>query len=263
MTGVYSQLITVQDRPARVWRGGTGKPLVLLHGGLGDASTHWRWCWSSLADSYAVFAPDLPGFGGMTAPLPDPSYQAYVEWLIALFDALQLKDVALAGNSIGGVFARLTAPQQRNRVTHLILVNGGNVSMSGAMQALLKVPGVSGLVMNAAARSSASPKTLEKAVYNKALLTPEFVAETHKRVDDFNETMRVVAQTALPPHRAPNCPTLIVWGTQDHLADPKASQNLIKEIPGAKLRQIENSGHMPQMEQTEAFIAAIRTFVRE
>src|SRR5688500_5952830 len=102
MAGIYSQLLTVQDRPARVWRGGAGKPLVLIHGGFGDASTHWRWCWNDLADAFAVYAPDLPGFGGMTAALPMASYQAFVDWTLALLDSLQLAQVALAGNSFGG-----------------------------------------------------------------------------------------------------------------------------------------------------------------
>ncbi|MEM8993290.1 MAG: alpha/beta hydrolase [Acidobacteriota bacterium] len=61
---------------------GGGDPILLLHAfGAGHSSAEWRRVAESLASSYDVYAPDLPGWGHSDAcegPL-DPSF--YVEWL--------------------------------------------------------------------------------------------------------------------------------------------------------------------------------------
>ena len=38
---ISHQSITIEGRQAKYWIGGSGKPLVLIHGGLGDAQQHW------------------------------------------------------------------------------------------------------------------------------------------------------------------------------------------------------------------------------
>jgi pimeloyl-ACP methyl ester carboxylesterase len=134
-----------------VWRGGSGAPLLLLHGGLGDASTHWRWCWNALADGYALYAPDLPGMGGMSAALDTPGYQALVDWTVALLDALGLQQVAVVGNSFGGALARLLAANYPARVSRVLLVNGGRVVGLPGLRALVRLPGVAGMLFNMAA----------------------------------------------------------------------------------------------------------------
>jgi pimeloyl-ACP methyl ester carboxylesterase len=70
--------IAVEGRPCRYWVAGpdNGRPLLLLHGGLGDAALHWGRALPDLARDFHVLAPDLPGFGA-SAPLPEPSYAAY------------------------------------------------------------------------------------------------------------------------------------------------------------------------------------------
>ena len=53
----------------RYWVGGSGPPLVLVHG-LGGAALNFTLLAPLLADHHRVLVPDLPGHGG-TAPLPD------------------------------------------------------------------------------------------------------------------------------------------------------------------------------------------------
>lgn len=254
MAGVYSQLLTVQDRPARVWRGGAGKPLVLLHGEMGDASAHWRWCWSALADAYTVYAPDLPGMGGMTAALPGPGIPGFVEWTLALLDALEVREFALIGNSFGATLARHVAAEQPGRARQLVMVGGGHPY---AARALPLLGGALG------GRSPVTAQTLDKAVADKALLTPEFVADARRGLAAFGTFSQELGRSAGPRTvPVPTCPTLIIWGTQDKLAPVKSTQALVKELPKAALRLIENAGRMPQMERTGEFLAAVRDFLR-
>lgn len=254
MAGVYSQLLTVQGRPARVWRGGAGKPLVLLHGEMGDASAHWRWCWSALADAYTVYAPDLPGMGGMTAALPEPGIPGFVEWTLALLDALEVREFFLIGNSFGATLARHVAAEQPGRTRQLVMVGGGQLY---AARALPLLGGALG------GRTNVTPQTLDKAIADKALLTPEFVAEARRGLTAFGtfsgELGRAAGPRTVP---VPACPMLIIWGTEDRLAPVKSTQALVKELPKAALRLIEHAGRMPQMERTGEFLAAVRDFLR-
>jgi pimeloyl-ACP methyl ester carboxylesterase len=262
MAGVYSQLLSVQGRPARVWRGGRGRPLVLLPGGLGDAATHWRWCWNALADSFTLAAPDLPGFGGMSAALPEPGYQGFVDWTLALLDALELRQVALAGSSFGAAIARLIAAQQPARVSHLVLINGGRVfAPPGPLRALVRLPGVAGMLFNMAAGGMAEAQAAEKAIHDKSRLTPELRAEIGRARPGYVAALRRLALEPAPDQRTPRCQTLVVWGTQDGLAGRGSGERLVREIEGARFQPFEYSGHLPQLEQPDAFVAATRQFI--
>ena len=60
----------VEGMSARVFVGGAGEPLLLVHGGWGGAEMHWASVWEPLAARFRVVAPDLPGIGDLAhAPL--------------------------------------------------------------------------------------------------------------------------------------------------------------------------------------------------
>jgi Predicted hydrolases or acyltransferases (alpha/beta hydrolase superfamily) len=97
------QYITVAGRRVRLIAGGSGKPLVLLHGWSFNAET-WVECgvFDALARRYAVYAVDMP-YGVRTksdrfhAPRPE-----YARFLRHVLDALGLADPPLVGPSASG-----------------------------------------------------------------------------------------------------------------------------------------------------------------
>src|SRR5574342_493679 len=103
---VSQQTLIIEGRPAKYWIGGSGKPLVLIHGGLGDARQHWQPCFQALLPYFQIIAPDLPGFG-VSAPLSMPSYQNFLSWLKLLFDMLNIGGpVLMMGNAFGAELSR-------------------------------------------------------------------------------------------------------------------------------------------------------------
>src|SRR6476646_11454462 len=121
---VQAATIPVQDRPCRYWYAGApdAPPLVLLHGGLGNAALHWGRNLADLARDFHVLAPDLPGFGA-TAPLPEPSYGAYAAWVAAFCVEAEVgPSVVLVGNSMGAAIARCMAAGPLN-VARVVLVD--------------------------------------------------------------------------------------------------------------------------------------------
>jgi pimeloyl-ACP methyl ester carboxylesterase len=56
-------------------------------------------------------------------------------------------------------------------------------------------------------------------------------------------------------------PTLVTWGKQDKLLPIGAGERYAAGIAGAKLVSFEKCGHVPPVEKTEEFLAAVVTFL--
>jgi pimeloyl-ACP methyl ester carboxylesterase len=128
--GVELRTIEVEGRSVSYLSAGPadGPPLLLVHGGLGDAALHFERIVPLLAARYRVIAPDLPRFGD-TAPLPDASFDRLADWLVSLADALALGRVVLVGNSFGAGLSRVLAARHPERVRGLVLLGGGLVAV--------------------------------------------------------------------------------------------------------------------------------------
>ena len=63
MNTIEVKTVQVDGRDVRYYQAGNGDPLVVIHGGGGDARSWWKNI-SELARTYTVYAPDLPGYGG-------------------------------------------------------------------------------------------------------------------------------------------------------------------------------------------------------
>ena len=59
------------------------------------------------------------------------------------------------------------------------------------------------------------------------------------------------------------CPALVLCGAEDRVTPPELHQEMAALIPGAKLKILENAGHMTPMEQPEAVTAALVALVAE
>src|SRR5918997_6486687 len=94
---------SVDAAPLLAHRGGSGAPLVLLHG-LGFSWRSWLPVLAALEARHDVVALDLPGFGGSPA-LPRgvrPTSTALADAVAAELDRLELAAPAIVGNSLGG-----------------------------------------------------------------------------------------------------------------------------------------------------------------
>ena len=108
-----------------VWRRwGKGAPLVLLHGGSGSWK-HWVRNIEELAKQYAVWAPDMPGYGD-SADAPEPvDFMSIARIINAGFAELRPgTSFRLAGFSLGSVVASYMASAEPERVERLVIING-------------------------------------------------------------------------------------------------------------------------------------------
>lgn len=112
--------------------GDPSKPAILLIHGFGASSYHWRYNIPILAQKYNVYALDLLGFGWSDKPIMD--YDASV-WrdqvvdfaneVIFVNNGKEKKQIAIAGNSLGGYTAMYASSDERikDNVSGCILLN--------------------------------------------------------------------------------------------------------------------------------------------
>ena len=101
-----------------VARTGQGRPLLLLHG--------WPEFWltfepvmTRLADRFTLYAPDLRGFGDSDKPGEPHGPDQHAADMLALIDALGLKQTGIVGHDVGGGLMQPLARQAPQRIAGL------------------------------------------------------------------------------------------------------------------------------------------------
>src|SRR6266852_3082207 len=80
---------------------GAGRPLLLLHG-WPEFWLSWEPVMTRLADRFTLFAPDLRGFGDSARPDGPFGPDQHAADMLALMDALDLKQARVVGHDVGG-----------------------------------------------------------------------------------------------------------------------------------------------------------------
>lgn len=102
---------------------GDGTPVIAIHG---ISSTHLLWQWAAAAaPNVHLVAPDLRGRGS-SVDVPGPyGIAAHRDDVLAVMDSLGLDKVVVAGMSMGGFVATALASSAPDRISQVVLVDGG------------------------------------------------------------------------------------------------------------------------------------------
>jgi pimeloyl-ACP methyl ester carboxylesterase len=103
-------------------RHGSGRPMILLHGGL-FSSESWAPIIPQLADHHEVIAVDLQGHG-RTADIDRPiDARLMADDICALIDHLELEQPDVVGHSLGGGVAFFTAVKCPEKVRRMVMIS--------------------------------------------------------------------------------------------------------------------------------------------
>src|ERR1700748_1623609 len=124
MNGFYADdlAVTVDEQ-------GTGRPLLLLHGGGGPPSMGALP--SALSEGFAVMAPVHPGFAGTPRPEWYTGIDDIALTYLQLLERRDLRDVLVVGSSIGGGIASEMAVREHERISGTVLLNAVGISVDG------------------------------------------------------------------------------------------------------------------------------------
>lgn len=241
-------------------RGGTGAPLLVIHGELGVPG--WLESFAHLAERHDVIVPSLPGYGQSTRPdwiMGVHDLAAWVTWFGRELDIRA--PVNVIGCSLGGWVAAEIATVAPQFINKLVLVGVMGIKPDkGEIFDYFLESGLTGL-RRAFHRPEQSPEF--KRYWGKEL-TPEEtdLVEQHREM-----TCRVAWKPYMHSltlrHLLPGIrtPTLLVWGREDAITPLNAGEIYQHAIPRARLATIANCGHMPEMEQPAEFAEIVGTFL--
>ena len=241
-------------------RGGEGSPLLILHGELGVPS--WLRAHALLAQHFAVYVPSLPGFGQSARPdwiVSVRDLAAWVTWLVR--DLGLSQPLPVIGFSLGGWIAAEIATVNASLFTKMVLVGAAGLQPD------------EGQVWDYFVHSN--QEALAQAFYEPAK-APEYAkyfGKTWRPEDErqAEQNREMAARLLWKPYmrshtladllRGICTPTLVVWGREDAIVPVNVCTRYVRAIPGATAKILERCGHMPEMEQPEAFVQAVLDFL--
>ncbi|ANY06594.1 alpha/beta fold hydrolase [Pseudonocardia sp. HH130630-07] len=121
--------VPVGDVTLRVRHGGSGPPVLLLHGHPRTAATWHRVAPLLVAAGYTVICPDLRGYGASSVPPTTHDHAPYSKRamaadLVGLLDHLGLRRAAVVGHDRGSYVVFRTAMDAPERVSRLAVLDG-------------------------------------------------------------------------------------------------------------------------------------------
>jgi pimeloyl-ACP methyl ester carboxylesterase len=118
-----SRTVTIDGVNLHYLCGGTGPPLVLVHGLGSSASVEFHYNLEALAAHHRVFAIDLPGFGRSDKPVLAYTIDLFVRAVSDLMTSEGVERAAVMGVSMGGRVALGLALDSPEKVERLVLVD--------------------------------------------------------------------------------------------------------------------------------------------
>jgi len=243
----------------RMLKGGAGAPLVILHGTEGCQG--WLRYAQALAEQFTVYVPSHPGFDGSERPAwlnTIPDLVCFYTWFL---ETQGLEGVPAIGFSLGGWLAAEIMATTHHAFSKLMLVDAAGIKP--------QVDEITDLFI-------LSPAQITQLTFHDPQQAPEYDmlyggTRTPEQQENAIKNREMAVRLTWKPYmhdpRLPSLlarvhiPTCIVWGRQDHIIPVECGERYRQAIPGAELAVLDNCGHMPQVEQPEAFVRLARQFL--
>jgi pimeloyl-ACP methyl ester carboxylesterase len=248
LADVGSVDVTVDDR-------GTGQPFLLLHGGGGPDTVAGFADLFTTTHEVRVISPTHPGFGGTPRPEKLHCIAELAAVYVALIDELDLTDITVIGNSIGGWIAAEMALLASPRVSGAILIGAVGIEVPGHPVAdffSLTMDQVVELSFHDPDSFRFDPTTLPPAA--RAI-----VAGNRKALEVYAGASMSDPTLAARLSKV-NLPTLVLSGDSDQIVHAQYGRAYAEAIPNAEFQLLNGTGHMPQIETPEQLLTTVSNF---
>jgi pimeloyl-ACP methyl ester carboxylesterase len=254
-----------------VLEGGTGAPLMLLHGGRACGGAYWARVVSRLAGHYRLLVPDAPGLG-KSQPVARLDGAAFAEWFSALLRLTCDEKPALVAHSLLGSLAARYAVHEGELLRRLVIYGAPGIGF-------YRLP--LGLVV-AAIRFDLQPtqrnqERFERWAFLDSALTKrqdpawfdalDAYTVARGRVRQVKRTMRQLIRIGtrqIPDAelRRVDIPTALLWGRHDRMVPLRLAENASARLDWP-LHVVDGVGHAPHLEQPDAFVRTLHAALGE
>jgi triacylglycerol lipase len=225
-----------------------------------------------LAKHFDYYAVNLPGHGSVDIPRFDSSLEEYAYHVVAYIRERGLKDLILAGHSLGGAVVSMAEEKVRDRLSALVLINP--IARSSCEMTEVLHPGLKRILL---------PLTLEDvfemcryAYYRfdnmkampgfedacRATLAVQLRKKAYLQAlyDAINTEKAIALIEGAQRHFMTR--TLYLLGRHDRLVPAAKARKSVPNNPFIEFAWLENSGHCPQNEESAEFVRLVTTFVK-
>src|SRR6516162_8638434 len=269
------QTTVISGNTIRYIKTGKGPTLVLLHT-LRTQLDIFEKLVPLLSKSFTVYALDYPGHGFSDIPETEYDPDLFVRTVEGFLDKLDLKDVTLAGISIGGAIPLIVSANHNPRVKKVIAINPYDYARGmGIARAngwawltfnLARVPVLGETVMRLRNRFI-EQRILQGGVANPESITPGFGAQVRAsglRPGHYRAFLNLLRHAykwdeARQRYGEINLPVLVIYGDQDW-SRQEERRRTVQAIPGAKVETVANGGHFLSLDQPERLAELIKSF---
>ena len=271
-TGVFTHMVELDGLKLCYQMGGQGDAVVFVHG-WPTYSYLWRHQMSALAESFCVYALDLPGCGDSEKP-SDVRYSLdfFSDILNGFLNAMGVEQVTLVSHDLGGPISLLWAVRHPERLARLVIMDTMPYPdlpmMIRLMLPAARLPVVGrALVSRRGLRLAFRMGTVGKGVVTDALVAAydrPYAGDPAAR----KTLLRILAE--LDPREmveiAQNleritAPTLILWAEKDPSAPLSIARRLEADMQCATLKTIPNCGHFLTEDQPDEVTRLLLEFL--
>ncbi len=259
---------------------GQGRPIMFMHGGLGVDHTFFLPWLEPLAEDFQLIFYDHRGNGRSERPesLEGVTHDTWAADADALRQYLGLDKIVLLGHSYGGFLCMEYALRYQEHLAGLIpLCTSPDFNHSEVVLANAKARATPEVYEVAVSGLSSSFKTDAEFGQFMGTIMPlyfkdaEYVKKMPKS-EPYNYSTAAYNYSfakCLPVYSVVNqldqikVPTLVISGVDDWITPAEQGERIHQGIPGSELVIFENSGHMPFIEEQEAFLKLIKEWVNK
>lgn len=248
--------------------------LLLLHGFGPSAIWQWRRQVQFFAPHFHVYVPDLVFFGDSTTKSEERSEVFQAVSIGKLMEKLRVDKYHVMGTSYGGFVAYNMARLFPDKVEKVVIASSGVNMRKSDNTALLKRANSENIEEIMLPETATHLRTLTRLAVSKRFnMVPDFFFNdcvNQLYSENRKEKMELLRGLTLADegddHTVKLAPlqqdVLVVWGDQDQIFPLEMAEEL-KELLGKKTRLevIENTSHVPQIENSARFNNIVKTFL--
>ena len=259
MPNFTEETISVAGGNLQVYKGGSGDPLLVLHGAGGNAGPR-RYA-QALAEKFTVYLPSHPGYGKSERP----SWVETMQDLACFYTWYQeqegLENARAIGFSMGGWLAAEMLSMTGHAFSKVMLVGAAGIKPNdGEITDIFII----------------SPQQVRDLVYHDPAQVPEWdelfgsdptPEQAQQAEGDREMAIRLTWRPYMHNPRLPaklgrvSIPTHIVWGENDNLVPVECAGLYQQALAGSQVTVIPNCGHSPQIEKPDEFVQTALAFL--
>ena len=270
---LQTDTLTIRGKKIQLLRGGSGAPLLYLHGLVADiyslpANAGFTAFHDALTASFSLCAPALPGYADSEGFDDLETIEDAVFFCLDVLDTLKLDKVNLVGASLGGWIATEFATRYSHRLHKLVLIDPLGISTPQAR--------IGNFFYTVTPKAEGGQDEVRELLFRDPNSELARGAVSDQMPPDaymlFYKAQMVGARLGWKPPYLYNprlkdrlfrvqAPTLIVWAGEDKLAPPALAEVFKDGITGAEVVLVPGAAHALLLEQPQRAAESVTQFL--